>query len=236
MSMIRTLRRLVWIAPLLAVPAAHAQFAVIDVASIAQLIQQIQVMEQALNTAQGELAQAQNTYRAMTGARGMQLLLNGVPRNYMPTSSGELQTVLNQGNTPYVLLAGLMQSAVTANAVLTPAQLGGLTPDSAAHLQSVRRTTALQQAIAADALANSSGRFASLQQLISAIAVATDQKGSLELHARTAAEQAMLQNEHTKLDVLYRALEAQRWADGERAREQIVADHGNFTTRFSPVP
>jgi len=236
MSVTRSLRRWLWIAVLLAAPAAHAQFAVIDVGAIAQLIQQVQLTEQALTTAQGELAQAENAYRAMTGSRGMQSLLSGVSRNYMPSSSTELQALLGESATPYALLATLMRSAITTNAVLTPAQLGVLPADSAAHVQSVRRTTALLQAIAADALANSSGRFTSLQQLISAIAVATDQKGSLDLHARTAAEQAMLQNEHTKLDVLYRALEAQKWADGARAQEQIIADHGDFSTRFTPVP
>jgi type IV secretion system protein VirB5 len=236
MSLTHVLRRWIWIAAFLAAPAAHAQFAVIDVASIAQLIQQIQLMEQALSTAQGELHQAEATYQAITGARGMESLLSGIQRNYMPTSSSELQALLNQRGTQYPLLASSMHSSLAANAVLTPQQLGALPPDSAAHLQAVRRTTALLQAVAADALANSSGRFTSLQQLIGAIAFATDQKGSLDLHARTAAEQAMLQNEQTKLDVLYRALEAQQWSDNQRARELIVANHGDFTARFTPTP
>jgi type IV secretion system protein VirB5 len=236
MSVIRVLRRSIWVIAILAAPAAHAQFAVIDVASIAQLIQQVQIMEQALATAQGELQQAEAAYQAITGTRGMQSLLSGVQRNYMPTSSTELQAVLNQGSTSYPLLASSMQSSLAANAVLTPQQLASLPPDSAAHLQAVRRTTALLQAIAGDALANSSGRFTSLQELISAIAIATDQKASLDLHARTAAEQAMLQNEQTKLEVLFRALQAQQWSDRQRAREQIVADHGDFSTRFSPTP
>ena len=236
MSLIRVVRRYFWFAALLAAPAAHAQFAVIDVASIAQLIQQTQLMEQALTTAQGELQQAEAAYRAITGARGMESLLSGVQRNYMPTSASQLQALLSQTSTPYPVLSSSMQSSIAANAVLTPQQLGALPPDSAAHLQAVRRTTALLQAIAADALANSSGRFADLQQLISAIGLATDQKGSLDLHARTAAEQAMLQNEQTKLEVLYRALEAQQWSDKQRARELIVTDHGDFSTRFAPTP
>ncbi|HTW37209.1 MAG TPA: type IV secretion system protein [Steroidobacteraceae bacterium] len=236
MSLIRALRNSIWIAALVAAPAAHAQFAVIDVASIAQLIQQIELMEQALATAQGELRQAEAAYQAITGARGMESLLSGIQRNYLPTSSGELKALLDQSSTPYPLLSSSMQSSLATNAVLTPQQLGALPPDSAAHLQAVRRTTALLQAIASDALATSSSRFSALQQLISAIGLATDQKGSLDLHARTAAEQAMLQNEQTKLEVLYRALEAQQWSDKQRARELIVVDHGDFSTRFTPTP
>ncbi len=236
MPVSRIMRKSIWVLVVLAAPAAHAQFAVIDVASIAQLIRQIQVMEQALSTAQGELREAEGAYQAITGTRGMQSLLSGIQRNYMPTSSSELQALLNQRSTSYAPLASAMQSSLATNAVLTPQQLASLPPDAAAQLQAERRTTALLQAIAGDALANSSGRFTSLQQLISAIAAATDQKGSLDLHARTAAEQAMLQNEQTKLDVLFRAMEAQQWSDRQRAREQIVAEHGDFSTRFSPTP
>ncbi len=230
------LRALCVLALLAAAPAAHAQWAVIDVGAIAQLIQEVQLMEQTLTTAQGELQQVEQTYRAMTGDRGMESLLSGTVRNYLPTSSSELQAVLGQAGTSYGALASAMQGALSANAVLTPQQLEALSADSATYLQAVRRTTALLQAIEGDALANSSGRFASLQQLIDAIGTDTDQKGSLDLNARIAAEQGMLQNEQTKLQVLFQALVAQQWSDRQREREQIVADHGDFSTRFAPVP
>ena len=56
------------------------------------------------------------------------------------------------------------------------------------------------QVTSRQALQVSSERFASLQQLIDAIPTATDPKAILDLQARIAAEQAMLQNEQTKLD------------------------------------
>lgn len=166
----------------------------------------------------------------------MESLLSGTVRNYMPTSSSELQAVLSQSGTSYGSLASSMQSAITANAVLTPQQLEGLPADAAAYLQAVRRTTALLQALAGGALANSSGRFSDLQQLINAIPTATDQKGSLDLNARISAEHGMLQNEQTKLQALFQALLAEQWSDRQRQREQIVADHGDFSARFAPVP
>ena len=43
---------------------AHAQFAVIDVASVAQLIQQAQTLAAQLEAARGQLAQAQAQYQA----------------------------------------------------------------------------------------------------------------------------------------------------------------------------
>lgn len=236
-SRIRGPLQLLCVLALLAVaPAARAQWAVVDVGAIAQLIQQVSLMEQELATAQGELQEVDQTYRAMTGDRGMESLLSGTVRNYMPTSSSELQAVLSQSGTSYGSLASSMQSAITANAVLTPQQLEGLPADAAAYLQAVRRTTALLQALAGGALANSSGRFSDLQQLINAIPTATDQKGSLDLNARISAEHGMLQNEQTKLQALFQALLAEQWSDRQRQREQIVADHGDFSARFAPVP
>jgi type IV secretion system protein VirB5 len=99
-----------------------------------------------------------------------------------------------------------------------------------------RQSIALMQAITRAALANSSNRFSALQQLITAIAAAGDQKASLDLNARIAAEQGMLQNEHTKLQVLYQTTVAERWADEQRVREHVIAAHGSFATRFQPAP
>ncbi len=234
---IRVPLRLMCVLALFAVaPAARAQWAVVDVGAIAQLIQQVSLMEQALATAESQLQQVEQTYRAMTGDRGMESLLSGTVRNYMPTSSSELQAVLNQSGTSYGSLASSMQSAIVANAILTPQQLDGLPADAVTYLQAVRRTTALLQALEGSALANSSGRFSELQELINAIATATDQKGSLDLNARIAAENGMLQDEQTKLQTLSQALLAEQWSDRQREREQIVADHGSFSARFAPVP
>lgn len=237
------LRILCVLALLAAAPAARAQWAVVDVGAIAQLLQQVRVLEQALSTAQealttarGELTQAQQTFHGMTGDRGMESLLAGADRNYLPDTPGDLHALLSGGATTFGALASSMSAIRESNAVLSSAQLAALAPAGAAHLQAVRETTALLQAVAGEALANASGRFASLQQLITAIGGASDQKAILDLNARIAAEQAMLLNERTKLDVLHRALESRQWSERLRAREQIVALHGRFASRFAPVP
>lgn len=221
---------------LAAAPAARAQWAVIDVGAIAQLIEEVGVLQQELATVRGELSTAQQTFSSMSGDRGMESLLSQVSRNYLPTSASDLQALLAGNATSFAALAGVMQGLVAQNAVLTPQQLASLAPDAAAQLQASRRTTALEQAIVGEALANTSDRFASLQQLITTIGNASDQKAVLDLGARIAAEEAMLQNEQTKLQVLQRALEAQQWADELREREESVALHGDFGARFAPAP
>jgi type IV secretion system protein VirB5 len=230
------MRNIVAVTLLLAsAPAAHAQFAVIDVASLAQLISEVQTLEQQLATARNQLAQAQSEYQSITGARGMQQLLAGTPRNYLPPNWATLQGVLHGGG-GYPALTGDVQGALRTTAVLSAAQLAALPPAAGNQLQAGRQSVALLQSVSHEALTNSSDRFAAMQQLIDAIGRADDQKSILELQARIAAEQGMLQNENTKLQVLYRGLQAQQWANSQIARELTVAGHGQFDGRFQPHP
>jgi type IV secretion system protein VirB5 len=216
-------------------PAAHAQFAVIDVASLSQLVSEVQVLQQQLATARGELTQAQTEYESITGARGMGRLLAGTQRNYLPPDWPTLQAAL-QGSGGYPRLAADLQSATSAAAVLSAQQLATLSPAASAQLQARRQTVALLQSLSHESLANSSSRFSAVQQLIDAIAQAPDQKAILELQARIAAEQGMLQNEQVKQQVLYQGVQAQDWANAQRVRELAVAGHGQFQNRFQPQP
>ena len=232
----RPLRLLVTLWVLVAgVSAAHAQVAVIDVASLTQLISEVQTLEQQLATARSQLAQAQSEYQSITGTRGMAQLLAGTPRNYLP---GDWSTLLSalQGSGVYPALAADLQTALKAATVLSAPQLAALSPAAGAQLQDGRRAVALLQSVSHEALANSSNRFAEIQQLIDAIAGAMDQKAILELQARIAAEQGMLQNEHTKLQMLYQGMQAQSWSNAQQGRELAIAGHGQFENRFQPHP
>jgi type IV secretion system protein VirB5 len=213
---------------------AHAQFAVIDVASLGQLIQQVSTLEQQVATARSQLSQAQSEYAAITGSRGMEQLLSGTVRNYLPTDWAQLSEVMSGAPGRFPALATDFRSLVSSNAVLTPAQVGLLSPTQQAQLNTARASPAMLQATARAALATSSDRFVSLQQLITAIGGARDQKASLDLNARIAAEQGMLQNEQTKLQVLYQVAQSQEWSRAQRAREQAIADQGSLR-RLPPM-
>lgn len=225
--------------PLMIAPAAHAQFAVIDVAAVTQLVSEVQQLEQQLATARSQLVQAQAEFQVMTGNRGMQSLLAGTVRNYLPSDWGTVQSVLQGAGaaaSAYPALAAGLRQAISANSVLSAQQLTALPAAAGQSLQAGRQSSALLQSLTHEALANSSQRFASLQQLIDTIGSANDQKSILELAARTAAEASMIANEHTKLDELYQSTQADQWVNAQRARELIVAGHGQFTSRFEPHP
>jgi hypothetical protein len=218
-----------------ATPAAHAQWAVVDVGAIGQLIQQVAVLKQQLSTAEAELGQARAALQSTTGTRGMQLLLSGTTRNYLPTNASQL-TAASQGAGAFPNLASAVRVSVSSNAVLTPTQLSALSPANQQQITAGRQAVALRQAIAQEALANSSARFAALQSLIAAIATAPDQKAILDLLARISAELGMLQNEQTKLQVLAQSGEALSAANQQRQFEQSIVEQGRFETRFRPVP
>jgi type IV secretion system protein VirB5 len=221
---------------LLGATAAQAQMAVVDVASIRQLVQQVQTLSQQLDAARQQIAQAQTLYQSLIGDRGMEQLLANSSRNYLPSDWTQLAAAMSGQGAPGGALALDMRADVAANSVLTVQQLAALPPDAQRQITANRQSVALLQALSQEALANSSGRFAALQQLIGAIASARDQKAILDLQARINAEQGMLQNEQTKLQILNQAARSQGAIAAQQTRELIISGQGHFATRFEPAP
>src|SRR5439155_19220550 len=112
---------------------AHAQCAVVDVGAIAQLVRQVATLQQQLANAEQQLGQAREQYSSMTGGRGMQNLLGGLNRNYLPPSWGELGSAL----------AVPIRATVNANAVLGPAELAAISPAERQHLGAASGNEAL---------------------------------------------------------------------------------------------
>jgi type IV secretion system protein VirB5 len=218
-------------------PAARAQWAVVDAPAIVQLIQQVQDMEKQLTLATTQLQTTQQGLQAITGNRGMDRLLGGMQRNYLPANWTQVtNAVQGQSMSGYPGLSADVRDAMAAGAVLSPQRLATLSPGDQQQIQAARQSAALQQALSAEALANASGRFASIQSLIAAISTAADQKAILDLQARISAEQGMLQNEQTKLQILRQATQAQELSIQQQARERVIAAHGRFEARFQPAP
>ena len=211
-----------------AIPGAQAQWAVVDVGAIAQLIKEVATLEQQLQTAENQLTQAQQAYQSMTGSRGMQNLLSGTVRNYLPPDWPTVVSAVNGRGGPYGALSASIQSNVTANAILTPAELAVMSPTQQSYLTSQRSNIALLQALTQQALSATSNRFGGLQTLISTIGGANDPKAVADLQARIQAEQSMLVTDQSKLATLYQAAQAQQAALEVRLREQAIADGGSL--------
>lgn len=215
-------------------PSVHAQWAVIDVGAIAQLIEQIATMQQQLETARNTLRQAEQQFRATTGGRGMERLLSGTDRNYLPANWAQLEAAVQRADGTYRALGARLQALLNDNALLSDERVAALSPIEREQLEAARRSAALFQATSRQALETTSGRFQALQQLVDAIPAAQDQKAILDLQARIAAEQAMLVNEQTKLNVLHQVAQAEELARKQRLREQALADIGSLR-RLPPM-
>jgi type IV secretion system protein VirB5 len=211
-------------------PRANAQFAVIDVGAIAQLVQQLQQLEQMLQTAQAQLTQAQQAYAAITGGRGMELLLANIDRNYLPASWAQLIAATNGGGGRYAFLGGDIAATILRNAILLGADTANYSPAEMDILRSRRSSVALNESLSRQELQNVSDRFDSIQRLTNAIPTAVDEKAILDLQARIQVEQGMLQNENSKLHVLYQAAQSQAQTAQARADEQAIHDIGHLNT------
>jgi type IV secretion system protein VirB5 len=219
------------------IPSAHASgIPVVDVAAIAQLMQQITYWQQQIGAMANQLNQLQQTYAAMTGDRGMAQVLPATTaeRNYLPNDYAELMATVNGNSASYSGLAGQVQAALQANAVLSNTQMASLSPETRALVEQGRQSAAMVDVMSRAAYEHTSQRFAALQQLISMISYAHDQKAAADLQVRVNAEQAMLANEQSKLQALAQVEQAAQANERQRTREQVIAGHGEFSARFIP--
>jgi type IV secretion system protein VirB5 len=207
---------------------ASAQIPVTDIAAIAQLIAQLQELEEQLAVARDQLEQARSLYASMTGGRGMQHLLEGVARNYLPADWQSLLDAMQGVSAAYSLLGADVRAPVAANAILSEQQLAALDPGDRAELQAARGSSALLESLSRQALASTSERFDAIQEFIDAIGSADDQKAILDLQARISAEQNMLSNEANKLHVLAQATQSQQQAHQQRQLERRIAGIGSW--------
>src|ERR1700733_66348 len=105
---------------------ANAQWVVIDPTSLTQELIQVQQIAQEITLAQKTLTQVEQAYNSTTGNRGMQNLLSGVNRNYLPTNWTQLTGAMGGGGGVYGALGTDITSTVTRNAILTPSQTAQL--------------------------------------------------------------------------------------------------------------
>lgn len=215
---------------------ARAGMPVIDVANLAQAIQQVLSWGQQLQAMAAHLQQLQRTYQSLTGPRGMQNLLpiTTGARNYLPADYSELMNVINGTSVTYPVLAGQVQGIIQTNAVLTNGQTANLSPRALQLLTQGRQSAAALAMLSQQTQANASNNFSSLQGLIAALGFTSDTKASADLQGRIQSEQVMTTTNQIKTEALYQTVQAQELARSQAAREFAVSSLGDFRTRYEP--
>ncbi|HCP6903019.1 P-type DNA transfer protein VirB5 [Shigella flexneri] len=200
---------------------ANAQIPVKDDASIANSIQQqietIAKWKMQYDQMTSQINQMKQQYESLTGSRGLGQIMNDPAlRDYLPSDWQGVYDAVKTGG--YSGLSGRASSIYSQAKVF----------DSCAHLTvadqkklcEARAVKAAQdQAFALDAYDKAKSRLNQIDSLMAKINDTNDPKAIAELQGRIAAEQAMIQNEQTKLQLYAMVAQAEDKIQQQQQRE-----------------
>lgn len=221
---------------LVATSPANAGMPVIDVANLAQAIEQVLSWGQQLQGMEQQYMQLQSTYSSLTGSRGMQSLLpiSLANRNYLPANYAQLASVMNGTSTTYAALSAQVQGSIQANAILSPQGVNRFSVQAQAYLRQQRQSAATLSMLSQQSQANASNNFSNVQSLIGALGSTADTKASADLSGRIQSEQVMTQTNQIKTDALYQNVQAQQLQNAQLAREAAIKQQGAQST-LTPI-
>ncbi len=197
-----------------------AQIPVTDVAGLAQQVQQVASWGQQLQQMKAQLDQQKQMYQSISGSRGLGQLLNDPAlKNALPPDWQQVYAAVQKGG--YASLTGDAKAIRDANAIYN------CQSSAAADQQMCNRElnkVALDKANAMAAYNAAGKRLDNIQNLMGQIDNTTDPKAISELQTRMQAEQAMIQNEQTKLMMFKMMAESEDRLIGQQKREQDLQD------------
>jgi len=201
--------------------AAVGQIPVTDSASIAQQVtNQIETVakwKMQYDQMVTQIDQLQQQYDAVTGSRNLgQILNNPELRDYLP---GDWQAVYDSvKQNGYAGLSGTGVTVYERNKVYDACQQLAITDQRlACEAQAVKG--AQDKGFALDAYDKAKLRISQIDQLMAEIDRTADPKAIAELQGRIAAEQALIQNEQTKLQMYQIVAKAEDHIQEQRQRE-----------------
>ena len=201
--------------------AASAQIPVTDGASIAQQvsaqIETIAKWKMQYDQMTSQINQMKQQYESLTGSRNLgQILNNSALRDYLPNDWQGVYDAVKSGG--YSGLSGRAQSIYEANKAFDACMVFKLVDQrTACEAQAVKG--AQDKAFALDAYDKAKSRLTQIDQLMAKINDTPDPKAIAELQGRIAAEQAMIQNEQTKLQMYQMVAAAEDRLQEQRQRE-----------------
>lgn len=182
---------------LLAAPGALAQIPVTDAANLNQQIQQVASWAQQLQQMKAQIEQQRQMFQSLNGVRGLGNLLNDPAlKNALPSDWQAVYAKIAAGG--YAGLTG------DAKALRDAARLYDCQDKAGTALTLCQRElnkAAQDKAYGQQAYASAQARVDQIQNLMTQIDATTDAKAIAELGARLQAENAMIQNEQTKLQL-----------------------------------
>lgn len=212
----------------LAAPAAQAQQIVHDPRALAQMIQEARTTLEQLKALQTQVEQGQRLFDSLNDLSDVNALAGelGLPTVRNPLPDMEALRSAADGD-----LSALGDLADRADAIRRETRLytpptGDLGPADAYYRDSLERAgarTARDLAIGEAVGGAADRRLQGLETLRSALDTAPNARAVLDLEARLAAEQALIQNEQVRLQGLALTQAAEARLEEQRARERAEA-------------
>jgi type IV secretion system protein VirB5 len=169
-----------------------------------------------------QIDQMKQQYESLTGSRGLgQIMNNPALRDYLPNDWQGVYDAVKSGG--YSGLSGRALSIYEGNKAFD-ACAHFKVADQRTHCEAQAVKGAQDKAFALDAYDKAKSRLNQIDQLMAKINDTPDPKAIAELQGRIAAEQAMIQNEQTKLQMYQMVAAAEDRLQEQRAHEMNVRD------------
>ena len=209
------------LAAMTAVPA-RAQQVVYDPTSFAQMVKDARTAIEQLDSLKAQVQQGQELFASLNDLSNVNAIAErlGLPeiRNPLP----DMATLRSAADGDLSALGELAERADTIRRetrVYTPAA-----PSAADALERSGARTARDLAIGEAVDRSATDRLEGLETLRRALDTAPNARAVMDLNARLAAEQALIQNEQVRLQGLALTQAAEARLEDQRARERIAAD------------
>lgn len=179
-----------------------------QVQNYAQMLKEYATLMEQLEQMKQQFAQMEKDYQSITGTRNLgQILNNPEFKQYLPDNWQQVYNSIR--NNGYKGLTGTAKALRDASKVFDAcASIQNPTKKQVCEASAVK--PAQDQAFAVDAFKKSAQRTEQIEGLMKRINTTSDPKSIAELTARIQAEQAMLQNEQTKMEMYLASSKAEQ--------------------------
>lgn len=202
-------------------PAAKTEatgIPVIDSANLVQSVLQALAWIQQLQQMQQQILQAQQQISAITGSRNMGSLLNNLTMaGVVPSDVNAVYQAIRSGG-----VYGLTAAAqiIRNNRMLYNCE--GKTGDALRICQNMLNQTPQSQAYYANTYQMLEGRMHQIKALMDRLNTTDDEKASLDLNGRIAAEQAQVSNDTNRIMTMKALIEAEDKAAQQEQHERVL--------------
>ncbi len=210
------------LAAMTAVPA-HAQQVVYDPASFAQMVKDARTAIEQLDSLKAQVQQGRELFASLNDLSNV----NGIAERLgLPEIRNPLPDMTTLRSAADGDLSALGEMAERADAIRRETRV--YTPDApsaaADALERAGARTARDLAIGETVDRAATDRLQGLETLRRALDTAPNARAVMDLNARLAAEQALIQNEQVRLQGLALTQAAEARLEDQRARERIAAE------------